>query len=407
MNNDKMNIIFLSRTVPDVLKETVFKKQKGSMPSAAVVFQKKLIDGIEKNIGKSVSLFNLMPVYSYPKNYSDIFIKAESFSHNVGADDYNAGFFNLVYLKRLFLSKSYIHQFKKYFKRKQCDTIICYSADMILLNALKWAKKHFPQIKTCVIIPDMPEFIDLSIGQSLIKRLYNKYLARQTRKMIPYVDSFVYLTEQSADYFCKDKPFTVVEGIASETPDVNDNVVETTVEKVILYTGTTNVRFGIQTLIEAFEKIESPDYRLVICGCGDYDKVITEKAKEDKRIRFYGIVPNEKIISLQKAATVLVNPRQNVDEFTKYSFPSKNMEYLSSGVPLVAYKLDGVPEEYNDYIIYVDDNSPQSLSRALKDVCEWDETRRREFGQAAKEFVLTRKNAVVQTGKIISLLNEI
>ena len=38
-----------------------------------------------------------------------------------------------------------------------------------------------------------------------------------------------------------------------------------------------------------------------------------------------------------------VNPRQNNEEFTKYSFPSKTMEYLASGVPVVAYKLDGIP----------------------------------------------------------------
>lgn len=407
MNKDGMNVVFLSRTVPDELKEKVFKKQKHSMPSAAVTFQKKLIGGIEKNNGKPVSLFNLMPVYSYPNNYGDIFVKSGSFSHCEGADDYNAGFFNLVYLKRLFLSGTYLRQFRAYFKKRPCDTLICYTADMILLNALKWAKKHYPRIKTCVIIPDMPEFTDLSVGQSALKKLYNKHLASQTRKMIPYADSFVYLTDESADYFCKDKPYTVVEGIASEPMEETVSATESDEEKIILYTGTTNERFGIRILIEAFEKTASPDYRLVICGCGDYDKAIKEKAEKDNRIRFLGILPHDEIAELQRKATVLVNPRQNIGEFTKYSFPSKNMEYLSSGVPLVAYKLDGVPEEYSDYIIYVKDNSPQSLAQTLEEVCEWDESKRREFGQAAKDFVLTHKNAVVQAGKIISLLESI
>lgn len=407
MNKGGMNVVFLSRTVPDELKETVFKKQKHSMPSAAVTFQKKLIDGIEKNIEKPVSLFNLMPVYSYPNNYADIFVKSGSFSHCEGADDYNAGFFNLVYLKRLFLSGSYRRQFISYLKKRPCDTLICYSADIILLNALKWAKKHYPKIKTCVIIPDMPEYTDLSVGQSVLKKLYNNHLALQTRKMIPYADSFVYLTEKSADYFCKDKPYTVVEGIASEPSKEIVLETESDKEKTILYTGTTNERFGIRILIEAFEKIDSPYYRLVICGCGDYDKTIKEKAENDNRIRFLGIMPHDDIAELQRKATVLVNPRQNIGEFTKYSFPSKNMEYLSSGVPLVAYKLDGVPDEYADYIIYVKDNSPQCLAKTLTEVCEWDESKRREFGQAAKDFVLTQKNAVVQAGKIIALLERI
>lgn len=407
MDNKGMNIVFLSRTIPDEFKEEVFKKQIGSMPSAAVAYQKKIIDGIEKNTEKAVSLFNLMPVYSYPRNYRDIVVRAEKFSHCEGADDFNAGFFNLVYLKRLFLPKTYLRQFKKFFEPNGCDAVICYTADMILLRALKWIKKCYPHIKTCVIIPDMPEFIDLSIGQSLIKRLYNKHLAAQTRKMIPYADSFVYLTEQSADYFCKDKPYTIVEGISDVLPETEEVTFKKDEIKTILYTGTTNERFGILTLLEAFEKIEDSDYRLVICGCGDSDKTIKEKAEKDKRIRFLGIVPYDKIADMQKSATVLVNPRQNVGEFTKYSFPSKNMEYLSSGVPLVAYKLDGIPEEYNPHIVYVKDNSARSLSQTLVDVCEWDETRRREYGQAAKDFVFSRKNGTVQAEKILSMLGRI
>ncbi len=402
-----MNIVFLSRTIPDEFKEEVFKKQIGSMPSAAVAFQKKLVGGIENNIGKPVSLFNLMPVYSYPRNYRDVFVKAKRFSHCSGADDFNAGFFNLVYVKRLFLAKTYLHQFKKFFNPDSCDAVICYTADMILLRALKWVKKRYPHIKTCVIIPDMPEFIDLSVGQSRIKKAYNSHLAAQTRKMIPYAGSFVYLTEQSADYFCKSKPYTVVEGIASEPYCRDEGVAKNGDEKIILYTGTTNERFGILTLLEAFGKIKSPEYRLVICGCGDSDNIIKEKAENDSRIIFHGIVPYDKIADLQRSATVLVNPRQNTGEFTKYSFPSKNMEYLSSGIPLVAYKLDGIPEEYNPHIVYVKDNSSQSLSQTLIEVCEWDETKRREYGQAAKDFVFSRKNATVQAEKILSLINEI
>lgn len=402
-----MNIVFLSRTIPDEFKEEVFKKQIGSMPSAAVAFQKKLVAGIENNIGKPVSLFNLMPVYSYPRNYRDMLVRARKFSHCDGADDFNAGFFNLVYVKRLFLAKTYLQQFKKFFNPNGCDAVVCYTADMILLRALKWVKKHYPHIKTCVIIPDMPEFIDLSVGQSLIKRLYNKHLAAQTRKMIPYADSFVYLTEQSADYFCKDKPYTVVEGISDVLPDTEEVAIKKDEIKTILYTGTTNERFGILTLLEAFEKIESSEYRLVICGCGDSDNKIKEKAEKDGRIIFHGIVPYDKIADLQRSATVLVNPRQNIGEFTKYSFPSKNMEYLSSGIPLVAYKLDGIPEEYAPHIVYVKDNSSQSLAQTLIEVCEWDETKRREYGQAAKNFVFGQKNATVQAKKILSMLSEI
>ena len=37
---------------------------------------------------------------------------------------------------------------------------------------------------------------------------------------------------------------------------------------------------------------------------------------------------SEKANEILQQADVLVNPRQNDDEYTKYSFPSKNIEYL-------------------------------------------------------------------------------
>lgn len=112
-------------------------------------------------------------------------------------------------------------------------------------------------------------------------------------------------------------------------------------------------------------------------------------------------------MELQKQATVLVNPRQNNEEFSKYSFPSKTMEYLSSGVPVVAYKLDGMPDEYDSYIQYVEDNAIESLKEKLVEVCELSEEERQNLGSAGRAFVLTEKNSTVQVKKIVTLIKSI
>ena len=109
----------------------------------------------------------------------------------------------------------------------------------------------------------------------------------------------------------------------------------------------------------------------------------------------------------QKQATVLVNPRQNNEEFTKYSFPSKTMEYLSSGIPVVAYKLDGIPDEYDAYIQYVEDDSIESLKKKLIEVCELSDEERQSLGSAGRAFVLTEKNSTIQVKKIVMLIESI
>ena len=128
-------------------------------------------------------------------------------------------------------------------------------------------------------------------------------------------------------------------------------------------------------------------------------------AEKDSRIVFKGQLPHSEIIDLQKNATVLINPRKNTEEFTKYSFPSKNLEYLASGTPVVAYKLDGIPTEYSEHIQYVLDDSVEALKNAIEHICELPFEERCEIGVNARNFVLNQKNAKMQTKKIIDALS--
>ena len=107
---------------------------------------------------------------------------------------------------------------------------------------------------------------------------------------------------------------------------------------------------------------------------------------------------------MQTEVTVLVNPRQNNEEFTKYSFPSKTMEYLSSGVPVVAYKLDGIPDEYDEYLNYVEDNSAEALANKLIEICEMTQEERNAIGSKGQKFVLENKNAIAQTKRIVEFI---
>lgn len=103
---------------------------------------------------------------------------------------------------------------------------------------------------------------------------------------------------------------------------------------------------------------------------------------------------------------MLVNPRQNNEEFTKYSFPSKNMEYLLTGRPVIAYKLDGIPDEYDNYFYYVEDDSIDSFTRKIEEVLLMDEETRSEFGDRARSYVLNEKNNIYASKKIIDMIQK-
>jgi glycosyltransferase involved in cell wall biosynthesis len=158
--------------------------------------------------------------------------------------------------------------------------------------------------------------------------------------------------------------------------------------------------------VNAFKLIQDKNYRLILCGIGDSESEIKAAIMEDNRICYLGQLSRSEVLQLQTQSTVVVNPRQNIEEFTKYSFPSKNLEYLSSGVPLVAYKLDGIPDEYDKYIFYVEDNSIEALRNKLIVVCAMSEIDRNIYSKAVQLFV-EEKNEINQTNKIVELLKKI
>ena len=108
---------------------------------------------------------------------------------------------------------------------------------------------------------------------------------------------------------------------------------------------------------------------------------------------------------MQQQATVLINPRSSKGEYTKYSFPSKTMEYLASGTPTIMCHLPAIPQEYDEYLYYITDESAEGIKSKLIEVCEKPQQELEEFGQKAAEFIKTQKNAFVQAQKVKEMLD--
>lgn len=383
--------------------ETAFRKDaKNTMQDAANALQWNIYQGLCKNLGVKIRLFNLLPCGSYPQYCKKAFIPEFSFDE-VGK---NLKFCNVKFIRNYFRTKS----LKKALHTWCCSgddpkTLFVYTASNVLLSAVDSIKKQFPDVHVCFIVADLPDMSNLSTKQSLVLKLFTAHKAKQSYSLLSVVDSFVLLTKHMAEYMQIHQPYCVMEGIATTQSEFPEPVYDTDL-KTVFYAGTLHRKFGILNLVEAFQKIEDPQYRLVLSGTGDCENDIRKAAENDSRIQFLGQLPRAEVLKMQTQATVLVNPRQNNEEFTKYSFPSKNLEYLSSGIPFVAYKLDGIPEEYDDYILYVDDNDVKSLAEKIVEVCQKTCQERYAIGEKARTFVTEQKNAVVQTGKIISLLFE-
>jgi len=216
-------------------------------------------------------------------------------------------------------------------------------------------------------------------------------------------DRYVVLTEPMVNRLgVADKPYTVLEGVYSGR---NEQItISKNEDIIILYAGGLVLRYGIKDLIDAFMKIDGDRFRLWLCGAGDAIGYIKECMRKDNRIVYYGTVPESEIGVLQKKATVLVNPRHSNEEFTKYSFPSKTIEYMASGTPTLMCHLPSIPPEYDDYLYYFADESVEGMAKMMIHICEKPAEELANKGQRAREFIVTNKNAKKQTSKILVLL---
>ena len=395
-----MKYTFLTTLIPKELEKIINENSRNNMQDAASALQWNIYRGLKENVSESITICNILPIGSYPQYYKKAFIKTTLFSDNIEKHK-NIAFCNIKLIRKKSIENNVYKTLKKKIGTEE-EWLFVYTLSASFLRAIYKLKRKKTNLKVCAIVADLPNMADLSNKKSLLKRFYQKITANNCYKYMFCVDAFVLLTAQMAEYMKIDKPFCVMEGIATK-PEMDEPPTYKT-EKTIFYSGTLHKRFGIDVLLEAFSLISDKDYRLILCGIGDSEEKIKDMAKVDSRICFLGKIPREEVLQKQKQATVLVNPRQNKEAFTKYSFPSKTMEYLASGIPVVAYKLDGIPTEYDNYIQYVFEDTPHALANKLMEICESSVDLRKEIGMKAQQFIYNEKNAQKQAKKIIDLI---
>lgn len=290
--------------------------------------------------------------------------------------------------------------FKMLFIKKQKDcTMICDALSIapafaaLLACALR-------RIKTVGIITDVPchrpDNTKIPLHEKINLKLMTKF------------DGYLLLTEHMNNIVnSKKRPYVVLEGHSDIGMSEIENKPENKYEKqVCLYAGTLRKIYGIESLVKGFIKADVPNTELRIYGEGDYRRELEDLAKKYSTVKYMGIAPNNVIVEEELKCSLLVNPRPTDAEYTKYSFPSKNMEYMASGTPVLTTKLPGMPKEYNDYVFLIDEENEDGICNMLNKIFSLSPEKLHEKGNCAKCFVMKEKNNVVQAGKLIRMVAE-
>jgi glycosyltransferase involved in cell wall biosynthesis len=203
----------------------------------------------------------------------------------------------------------------------------------------------------------------------------------------------------------KKKPFIRIEGIFNRNRYDFGAVGKH--NKTIMYSGNLDIKQGVLDLINSFSLIKDKDYKLWITGYGSGLPIIMEAIKNDTRIIYWPKLEQNELFKLQQKATLLINPLKPDHIKTRYFFPSKIMEYLASGTPVLMYKLSCLPNEYYNYLYFFDEYGIQGMSDKIIEICNKPPKELSDFGMAAQKFILDEKNPEVQCGKIYLMLQKL
>lgn len=404
-------LVFLSGLFPSSQYDYIISNSKGVIQYAADALQKSILKGLSEHIS-GIKVINLPYLGGYPQSFNKPFFYGGNVFHTISKDRNitidNIGFCNIKGIKHISRYLQTKNALKKWCSANANDTtiVLIYAISTPFLKACSEVKKEYDNLRIVLIVPDLPEYMggsDAGIlkwlkrkNQQILKELYND------------IDGYVLLSEHMREKLpVGEKPWSVMEGIYNPVDDITEVKIAENYGKFILYTGTIAKRYGIMNLVHAFDAIQNKTYKLLICGAGDAEPEIKEHTINNSNIIYLGQLPRQKILALQKCATLLVNPRTGEEYFTKYSFPSKTMEYFGSGTPCLIYKLQGIPDEYYEYCYSINGYSINELTGVLSNLMELPEAELRNKGKQARNFILKYKNPVAQAKKILDVIDQL
>lgn len=391
-----MKIIFLGLLFcEDSLKVDLKKSKKGTQ-YATHNFQSSLISGFKKNKNIDLTVYNVPPTGSFPFNHKELFFKKYKWDDNL-----QISFLNLPIIKH-FIQEIKLYNIIKKKIKNETDLIqfVIYSTYIPFLKIYNKLKRKFKNINCSLIVTDpLPGKDEVLKSNKISATIEREKIFRLTRNVDYFIPLTKYLNDEINVY---NKPNVIIECISDfELEDlkfsINDN-------KVFMYSGAIYKEYGIIEFAKAFEKL--PNNEFWIFGTGPGLEELKEVATKISNLKIFGFVENSVVAEARKKCDFLVNPRRPTGTFTKYSFPSKTVEYMASGKPVIMYKLEGVPDEYDKYLNYFNGTNSDEISLEIIKILQLDYNILIKKAKLGQKFINEYKNSKIQAMKIITMLEK-
>lgn len=269
-------------------------------------------------------------------------------------------------LKKIISIFSSVRKIKELIKKGKCQKIIYYNLYLETFIPALIANKLFK-------VPIFMEYEDSLLfneDSNFLKKIMFSLLQRtafSNNKGYILVNSIIAEQIPSNNY-------VVCRGFINDEIYENIDKKEKNEIPVVMYSGKFDTVRGINIFIQSLKYVTNPIH-VVISGYGNTEHVKKEMkliAQQNHCITYdiYEMVEKEKLYNLLINADILVNPQLINNIFSKYSFPSKVYEYLSTCNLIISSNMSDIEKIADGRIILYGKDDPQVLGQCIDEVVE-------------------------------------
>ena len=375
----------------------------GSAILSGAVSEANLLNGIDC-CEQEIDTINSYQFPSFPRG--PLFIERTEWSRARDSRDVSVGYFNLKYFNHISRKRSLKKEVRRWARGIPEDervVVLVYSMHSPFLAAAKELKRVHKNTTISMLVLDLPQYMDMNM--SPLKRLLKKIDWSSIKRYMKSVDKYVLYSRHMADFLgLREGSWMVMEGSYDASLMADEGIKQGGEKISVMYSGVLDLRYGIKELLDAFKELPK-EYELWLTGNGNAVDLIKERAEGDSRIKYLGYLPTRlDLLNKQREATMLISTRDPSEPASTYCFPSKIFEYMVSGNPVLSTKINGIPDEYFNYIIPLDSIASSYLAEKIKEIATMSASERDELGGKAREFVLREKSSTVQMKKVIDFV---
>ena len=384
----------------------VVTPEEANHASGASVAGNKMQWNVIKNLALrkdvEITCITVTPLASYPSE-KNIYQKYEKKELVPGVTSHRISYCNLPVVKQFWQIMSMYRTAKRIIRDTEAETIFCFNLFPQIGIPMRWLKKKNPKLDTVCLLADLP--IDDKTDRKGVSTWLRSFFEKSTWKSMKICDRYIVLNKHVIDKYLPSKEYIVIDGGVDEVDIEKYNMpVQKGNEHNILYCGALTEYNGILNLIEAMEILSKKDIILDIYGSGYLENIVKNAALKNPQIRFHGRVSNQEVMQKQKEAWLLINPRVVNDPIAQVTLPSKTFEYLLSGTPVLSTRLNGYTHEYDEAMIYLENDSPENIALAIEKISSYSANKLEKIADQGKKLVVECRNWEVQSSKILDFL---